>query len=143
MTTRKLVAAGLITSDDGRVLLTQRRADQSLPLGWEFPGGKIEPGESPEEALARELDEEIGVAVSIGRIWDVLHHRYDDGEVVMLVYHCRLTPGQTVRCLEVADYAWCRPDELLRYDCLPADRPLIERLVREGLPAFPPLIAPP
>jgi 8-oxo-dGTP diphosphatase len=132
--TRKLVVAGLITSRDGRVLITQRRADQPLPLQWEFPGGKVEPGESPQQALARELAEEIGARARIGRIWDVLHHVYDDYEVVMLVYHCELRPGQEVQPLEVRDIAWCEPGALRQYDILPADQPLIERLVGEGLP---------
>ena len=133
--TRKLVVAGLITSDQGRVLITQRRADQPLPLQWELPGGKIEPGEPPPQALARELAEELGVRVVIGQIWDVLHHVYDGYEVIMLVYHCQVRPAEEVRCLEVQDFAWCAPAELGRYDMLPADRPLIERLVGEGLPA--------
>lgn len=134
---RKLVVAGLITSLDGRVLLTQRRADQPLPLQWEFPGGKIEPGEAPTQALARELAEEIGVHVRIGRIWDVLHHAYDDYEVIMLVYHCMLGPGEEPQCLEVHDMAWCEPSALEAYDILPADRPLIVRLMEEGPPAPP------
>ena len=136
MRTRTLVVAGLITASDGRVLITQRRADQSLPLAWEFPGGKIEPGESPAEALARELFEELGVRAEIGRIWDVLFHPYESFDLLMLVYHCRLAPDEEVRCLQVHDAAWCRPGELARYDILVADRPLVERLVREGPPAW-------
>lgn len=136
MRTRTLVVAGLITSADGRVLLTQRRADQSLPLQWEFPGGKIEPGEGPVPALARELAEELDVRASIGRIWDVLFHPYETFDLFMLVYHCRLAPGEQVRCVQVNDAAWCRIEELARYDILAADRPLVERLVREGPPAW-------
>lgn len=136
MRTRTLVVAGLIASADGRLLITQRRADQNLPLKWEFPGGKVEPGESPEQALARELIEEIGVSTRIDRIWDVLFHAYEAFDLVMLVYHCRVLPGQEIRCLQVNDVAWCRPVELDAYDILAADRPLVERLVREGLPAW-------
>jgi 8-oxo-dGTP diphosphatase len=131
---RTIVAAGLITDDHGRVLITQRRADQPHPLAWEFPGGKIEPGESPARALARELGEEIGAAVAVGRVWDVLYHDYGSFEVIMLVYHCRLGPGQEAKCLEVNDLAWCSPADLAAHDILPADRPLIERLVAEGAP---------
>jgi 8-oxo-dGTP diphosphatase len=136
MRTRTLVVAGLITAADARVLITQRRADQSLPLQWEFPGGKIEPGESPVQALARELAEELGVRAQVGRIWDVLFHPYETFDLLMLVYHCRLAPEQAVRCVQVHDAAWCRPGELARYDVLAADRPLVERLVSEGTPAW-------
>lgn len=129
---RKLVVAGLVVRD-GLVLITQRRADQPLPLQWEFPGGKVEPAESPVAALVRELREEIGVGVEVGRIWDVLFHAYDAFDLVMLVYACRLVEGEP-RAVEVADLAWVPPGELSRWDILPADRPLVERLVSEGPP---------
>jgi len=132
---RKLVVAGLIVGDDRRVLITQRRADQALPLQWELPGGKVEPGESPERALVRELCEELGVVVRVGRIWDVLFHPYPEFDLVMLVYACRLEAGQVPRPVEVADLAWVRTEELPgSWDILPADRPLMARLVGEGPP---------
>ncbi len=130
---RKLVVAGLIVGDDGRVLITQRRADQALPLQWEFPGGKVEPGESPVAALARELREEIGVGVAVGRIWDVLFHAYPAFDLVMLVYACRIVDG-VPSAVEVADLAWSDPGALGAWDILPADRPLVERLLAEGVP---------
>ena len=129
---RKLVVAGLIARN-GVVLITQRRADQALPLQWEFPGGKVEPGEAPAVALARELREEIGVTVEVGRIWDVLFHAYDAFDLVMLVYACRIVDGEP-GAVEVADLAWVRAGELSRWDILPADRPLVDRLVSEGPP---------
>jgi 8-oxo-dGTP diphosphatase len=132
MRERKLVVAGLIIGD-GRVLITQRRADQSLPLQWEFPGGKVEPGEAPVAALVRELREEIGVEVAVGRIWDVLFHAYPAFDLVMLVYACRIVEGDP-RTVEVADLRWALPGELPAWDILPADRPLVDRLVEEGLP---------
>jgi 8-oxo-dGTP diphosphatase len=135
MRDRKLVVAGLIVGDDGRVLITQRRADQSLPLQWEFPGGKVEPGEAPVAALARELAEELGVEARVGAIWDVLFHAYPTFDLVMLVYACRLAPGASPRAVEVADLAWVRTEELPgEWDILPADRPLVARLAREGAP---------
>jgi 8-oxo-dGTP diphosphatase len=133
MADRKLVVAGLIIGDDGRVLITQRRADQSLPLQWEFPGGKVEAGEAPVAALVRELREEIGVEVAVGRIWDVLFHAYPAFDLVMLVYACRIVDGEP-RAVEVADLRWVAPGELPSWDILPADRPLVQRLVNEGLP---------
>jgi 8-oxo-dGTP diphosphatase len=129
---RLLVVAGLVVRD-GRVLITQRRADQALPLQWELPGGKVEPGESPVAALARELAEEIGVTVEVGRIWDVLFHPYPTFDLVMLVYACSNVVGEP-RAIEVADVAWVAPGDLAAWDILPADRPLIDRLVAEGPP---------
>ena len=133
---RKLVVAALIVDDAGRVLVTQRLASAALPLQWEFPGGKLEPGESPEAGLAREIAEELGVRIEVGRIWDVLFHAYPAFDVLMLVYRCRLVPGDEPRCLEVADLAWRPPDRLGDLDILPADAPLVARLAAEGVPAF-------
>ena len=130
---RKLVVAGLVIGEGDRVLITQRRADQALPLQWEFPGGKVEPGEAPVDALVRELREELGVTVAVGRIWDVLFHAYPAFDLVMLVYVCRIVDGSP-RAVEVADLAWVAARDLARWDILPADRPLVERLSVEGVP---------
>jgi 8-oxo-dGTP diphosphatase len=132
MRDRKLVVAGLLVRD-GRVLISQRRADQSLPLQWEFPGGKVEAGEAPVAALARELREELGVEVAVGRVWDVLFHAYPEFDLVMLVYACTLASGEP-RAVDVAAVAWAAPGELRAWDILPADRPLVDRLERDGLP---------
>jgi 8-oxo-dGTP diphosphatase len=127
---RKLVVAALIARGD-RVLITQRREDQALPLAWEFPGGKVEPGEHPEAALARELAEELGVRARVGRVWDVMFHAYPDYDVYMLVYRCET--DDEPRAVEVKDLAWVAFAELRRYAILPADEPLVARLEREGL----------
>src|SRR5207249_11191595 len=101
---RKLVVAALVRDGEGRILLTQRRADQPMPLLWEFPGGKVEPGEAPVDALAREIGEELGCAARVGRIDEVVFHAYDDFDLYMLVYACTLL-GEP-RALEVAQLAW-------------------------------------
>ncbi len=126
---RKLVVAALIARASGEVLITQRREDQALPLFWEFPGGKVEPGEAPEAALAREIREELGVDVAVGRIWDVMFHAYPEYDVYMLVYRCAITSG-TPSPVEVKDLAWVAPAGLDAYQVLPADAPLVARLQR-------------
>src|SRR5882672_9986632 len=127
---RKLVVAALLTrparsaAAPAEVLISQRREDQALPLFWEFPGGKIEPGEAPTAALAREIQEELGVAIHIGRVWDVLFHAYPEYDVYMLVYACTLVAGETPRAVEVKDFVWVVPARLADYRILPADEPL-------------------
>jgi len=127
---RKLVVAALARDGAGRVLLTRRRADQPMPLLWELPGGKVEPGESPIEALEREIVEELGCRARVGRIDDVVFHRYPEFDLLMLVYACALE-GEP-RAVEVAELAWVEPARLGAYEVLPADVPLVERLAREA-----------
>lgn len=117
-----------------RTLLAARRTlPASLAGGWELPGGKVEPGEAPVDALVRELREELGIAAEVGRIWDVLFHAYPAFDLVMLVYACRITGGTSPRPLEVEDLAWHAPDQLPVDVILPADRPLVDRLAAEGV----------
>jgi 8-oxo-dGTP diphosphatase len=127
---RKLVVAALVRDPSGRILLTQRRADQPMPLLWEFPGGKVEPGEAPEAALAREIAEELGCGARVGRIDEVVFHAYPEFDLYMLVYACSLE-GEP-RAVEVAQLAWVPPPALLGYEVLPADVALVARLAREG-----------
>jgi 8-oxo-dGTP diphosphatase len=131
--TRKLVVAALIRGGDGRVLMSRRRADQSMPLLWEFPGGKVEPGEAPDAALAREVREELGCGVTVGRIHDVVFHAYADFDLYMLVYPCAITEG-TPRAVEVAEIAWVEPARLPELDLLPADFPLARELAAAARP---------
>ncbi len=127
---RKLVVAALVRDSDGQILLTQRRADQPMPHFWEFPGGKVEPGEAPVAALAREIEEELGCRAHVGRIDEVVFHAYPEFDLYMLVYACVLV-GEP-HAVEVAQLAWVAPAELGRYQVLPADVALVERLAREA-----------
>ena len=119
-----VVAAG--TLRDGKVMICQRRPDAHNGLKWEFPGGKIEAGESPEAALARELREELDLNVRVGRIMDAVCHRYADRDVLVLFYDCRILSGspRTVDCNAVA---WAGPEEIRSYDFAGADRAFVER----------------
>jgi 8-oxo-dGTP diphosphatase len=128
---RKLVVAALVRRG-GQILVSRRRADQPMPLLWEFPGGKVEPGEDPVVALAREVREELGCGARVGRIHDVVFHAYDAFDLVMLVYACELE-GEP-RAVEVAEVAWVDAARLPTLDLLPADYPLAHALAREGQP---------
>jgi len=127
---RKIVVAGLCRSESGAVFLSQRRADQAMPLLWELPGGKVEPGELPEEALRRELREELDVDAQVDGIYEVIGHRYPEFDLVMMVYKCRF--DREPRAAEVAAVRWVAPGQLGDLPILPADLPLVERLRREA-----------
>ncbi|HEY2902338.1 MAG TPA: (deoxy)nucleoside triphosphate pyrophosphohydrolase [Polyangia bacterium] len=127
---RKLVVAALIR-DGGRVLVSRRRADQAMPLLWEFPGGKVEPGESPAAALIREVREELGCSVRVDRIHEVVFHPYAEFDLLMLVYACTITGGVPAP-VEVAEVAWIEAARLPTLDLLPADFPLARALATEG-----------
>ncbi len=126
MRPRMLVVAALIERD-GKVLLSQRRPDQALPLTWEFPGGKIESGESPELALAREIKEELGCDVNVGRVADVAFHPYPDFDLFLLLYRCEIVAGMP-HALDVHAVRWVPVTEVASLPLPPADVPLVTRL---------------
>ena len=126
MRARKLVVAALVR-EQGRVLMSRRRPDQPMPNLWEFPGGKVEPGEHPEAALVRELREELGCDIAVDRIHEVVFHAYADFDLYMLVYAGRIVAG-TPRAIEVAEVAWVDEKKLPELELLPADYPLARKL---------------
>jgi 8-oxo-dGTP diphosphatase len=121
-----LVAAGVIVAE-GRVLLTQRMPDAHLGGTWEFPGGKVEPGEAPEAALVRELEEEIGVRVAVDDIFDVTFWRYERKDVLLLFYRARILEGE-VRDLGVAAHRWAVRADLSTLTFPPADVKVLEKV---------------
>ena len=121
-----LVAAVALVDRDGRVLLAQRREDKFLGGLWEFPGGKIEDGETPERALKRELREELGVET-----WDsclapltFASYSYEDFHLLMPLFACRVWNGVPT-ALEHEQLAWVWPSEFSKYPMPPADKPII------------------
>src|SRR5689334_17913084 len=130
----KLVSAALLVNDGGEVLISKRMDDQAQGGFWEFPGGKMEPGESPTETLAREIREELGCEIAIGRVYDVMFHRYPTFDVLMIVYTCAVRGAAQPTCVAVADLAWVPAGDLGRYPILPADEPIVRRLITEGAP---------
>jgi 8-oxo-dGTP diphosphatase len=128
-----LVAAALVERE-GKILMSRRRADQSLPGCWEFPGGKIEAGESPEAALAREIDEELGCRVQVGAIFEVVFFAYEAFDLFMFVYRCAITEG-TPTARTVAEVGWFTPEVIPGLPLPPADYPLARRLAGAGASA--------
>jgi len=126
-----LLVTAAVVFDGDKVLIT-RRPDDSRHAGlWEFPGGKIDPGESPEEALCREISEELNAEIRVVEIFDVAFYRYDWGPVLILAYTCQLLT-KTLHNIGVAEHRWVHPQELSNFPILPADRPIISRLKRQA-----------
>jgi 8-oxo-dGTP diphosphatase len=124
-----LVAACALIDVDGRVLIAERPAGKSMAGLWEFPGGKVDPGERPEDALIRELKEELGIVVKEACLAPLTFasHTYEDFHLLMPLYVCRRWEG-TVAPHEGQRLAWVRPNRLKEYPMPPADVPLISHL---------------
>jgi mutator protein MutT len=121
------VAAGLIRDAAGRYLITQRRRGSHLAGLWEFPGGKVEAGETPADCLRRELIEELSATFTVGDLVETVRWEYPDRTVVLHFFDCRLESGPIVPREEQA-MEWTEAARLADYDFPPADRELIQRL---------------
>ena len=121
-----LVVAAALVDADGRVLIAQRPEGKALAGLWEFPGGKIEPGERPEQALIRELHEELGIDVNAACLAPFVFtsHAYESFHLLMPLYLLRRWSG-TVQRREHAALKWVKPDQLRDYPMPPADEPLV------------------
>ncbi|MCH9845414.1 MAG: (deoxy)nucleoside triphosphate pyrophosphohydrolase [Alphaproteobacteria bacterium] len=126
----KLVVAVALIDADGRVLINERPIGKALSGYWEFPGGKIETGETPEAALLRELHEELNITTSLGCFAPIAFasHSYDDFHLLMPLYICHLWHGD-IMARENQKLRWVKGVELYRYKMLPADIPLIPLLL--------------
>lgn len=125
---RKIRVVGAMIERDGKYLITQRPARASLPLLWEFPGGRVEPGETDEEALARELSEEMGIEVAVGPRVIHVEHAYESYDIDFCVYRCRHVEG-AIQHQGVNDHRWVSPHELDDYEFPAADEKTIAKLL--------------
>ena len=121
-----LVAACALIDVDGRVLIAKRPSGKALAGLWEFPGGKVEPGETPEACLIRELDEELGIKITHACLAPFVFasHAYEDMHLLMPLYLCRRWEG-FVTAREHEALAWVKPGKLGDYPMPPADAPLV------------------
>ncbi len=124
--TIRVVAA--VLEREGRYLITQRRASAVLPLLWEFPGGRVESGETDASALKRELFHRLGVTIEPGQLISFVTHPYEKYAVDLFLYECELTGGEP-RPLNVADFRWVRSAEFDRYPFTPADELSMSKLL--------------
>ena len=121
-----LVVAAALVDRDGRVLLQQRAAGRQMGGLWEFPGGKVEPDERPEEALIRELKEELGIETDLACLAPATFASapIENKHLLLLLYVCRKWRG-TPRALDATALKWVRPQQMFALDMPPADKPLI------------------
>jgi 8-oxo-dGTP diphosphatase len=122
---KKVTAAVLVKN--GKILIAKRKADDRQANKWEFPGGTVEPNETPEECLKREMQEEFGIYVSVGSFLGESVYHYDHGSIKLLVYRSHWDSGK-ITLKDHADYKWVSSEQLVEYDFAPADIPFVEKL---------------
>lgn len=123
------VTAAIIIHDQ-QILITQRHPDDQRGGQWEFPGGKIEAGETPEQCLQRELQEELEVLAEIHDLYTVSRHSYPDLDITLSAYRATIQSGQ-ITLHEHSDYRWVAIPELRHFDFCEADRPIVAKLMAE------------
>ena len=124
----RLIVAAVIERSDRRLLIGQRRRDDTSPLKWEFPGGKIEEGEQPRYALRRELEEELGILATVGDEVKRIQHEYPNGGMVELRFFVVREYQREIENRIFRDIRWVEPKDLPTYDFLEADLTLVQDL---------------
>ena len=127
----EVTVVAAIIRRNGRLLLTQRPEGVHLARLWEFPGGKVEPGESLEAALRREIAEELSITVEAGPLYMVSAHQYPERTVHLHFFECRMTEGEPEAGSAMA-MEWFTPKDLSRLELPEANRALVEKLQAEG-----------
>lgn len=125
---KNIHVVGAVIVKDSKILCAQRGPDKSLPLMWEFPGGKIEINESPEEALVREINEEMDCDITVGNKIVTTAYEYDFGIVHLTTFYCELNSG-TPKLIDHVSVKWLEKHELRDLDWAPADIPTIDILI--------------
>ncbi|MGG3508017.1 (deoxy)nucleoside triphosphate pyrophosphohydrolase [Paenibacillus sp. FSL W8-0187] len=123
---------GAVIVEDGKILCAQRGATKTLAYKWEFPGGKIEEGETPQAALKREIDEEMDCVIEIGEAIETTVYEYDFGFVHLTTFYCHLISGKPTLTEHVA-ISWLSPHELMSLDWAPADIPAVEKIQEKSI----------
>lgn len=127
---KKVTAA--IIKDENRLLIAKRHSKDPLRGKWEFPGGKIEPGETPQECLVREIKEELGVEVKIGPFYDDNVYSTQDHNIHLSFYWAKVINGEVIPVVH-DDLKWTTIEELANFDFAPADIPIVKKLMKEDI----------
>ncbi|GAB1786457.1 (deoxy)nucleoside triphosphate pyrophosphohydrolase [Priestia megaterium] len=127
---KKVTAA--IIKDKNRLLIAKRHSKDPLGGKWEFPGGKIEPGETPQDCLVREIKEELGVEVKIGPFYDDNVYNSQDHCIHLLFYWAEIIKGEVIPVVH-DDLKWITINELASFDFAPADIPIVKKLMKEDI----------
>lgn len=130
---KKIEVVGAVIIREGLVLCAQRGSDSSLPGMWEFPGGKVEPGETPRAALEREIREELAIDVLVGDEVTTTVHEYAFGEVTLTTFYCHLQSGK-VTLTEHDAVRWLAPADIGSLEWAPADVPAVESIMKRFAP---------
>lgn len=133
MSKKDIYVVGAVIIKDQKILCAQRGETKTLAYKWEFPGGKIEKGETAEEALKREIDEEMKCKIEVLDQIEHTVYEYDFGIVHLTTFYCRLTEGKPI-LTEHVDMRWLPKEELPQLDWAPADIPAVEKIAAEKLP---------
>ncbi|MCA9670476.1 MAG: (deoxy)nucleoside triphosphate pyrophosphohydrolase [Myxococcales bacterium] len=122
MASKSIRVVAAVIQRDGKYLITQRREDASLPLLWEFPGGRVEEGEDDKKALEREFAERLGATVEVGKPVAFRTHDYEGYSVELVLYEATLVRADSLEAKRVKEYRWVAADEFGQYPFPPADR---------------------
>jgi 8-oxo-dGTP diphosphatase len=132
MSKRVVRVVAALVSEEGRYLVTQRRASAVLPNLWEFPGGRVERDETDAQALSREIDERLGVQIEVGQLISFVSHPYEEYTVDFYLYDCRLRePPNALRARGVQAFQWIRSDQFDDFEFAPADEASMTQLLGE------------
>lgn len=130
-----LIVTAAVIRKNNKVLLAQRHEDSKHSLKWEFPGGKLEKGESPEHCIKREIKEELNLDIEIKDIFKVVFHGYSDRDILLLCYLCNALEGEILP-LECNDFKWVNINEISKFNIVEADVPVIEKIEALGQELF-------
>ncbi len=129
------VAAGVIKNSEGKILIAQRDLDRAQGGLWEFPGGKLEEGETREDALKREIKEELMIDIEVEKYLDEKTFQYPEKEINLIVLECKLIGGK-LKATEHEDVKWINKEELKNYEFVPADLFIIEKFYQSNVLMF-------